>query len=207
VRLRTSRATIDADYALIACNGYLGSLYPNIAPRIMPIANFIIATEPLSESEAKSLIPGDVCVCDTRFVVNYYRLSVDRRMLWGGGEKYTPTPPNDIAEFVRPHMLQAFPSLSDKRVEFGWSGMLAITMNRLPHVGRKGNVFFAHGFSGQGVAIAGLAGKLIAEAISGTAERFDILASIPHRSFPGGTMLRFPVMVLGMLYYGLRDRF
>jgi gamma-glutamylputrescine oxidase len=206
VTVTTEGGAIKARYAVIGCNGYLGGLEPRIAGRIMPIANFIIATEPLSEAEAEALIPNDVCVCDTRFVVNYFRLSADRRMLWGGGEKYTATPPADIPAFVRPHMLKVFPQLADKRIEYGWSGMLAITMSRLPNLGRMGNVFYAQGYSGQGVAVAGLAGKLTAEALGGTAERFDIFARLPHRSFPGGTAFRHPLLVLAMLYYALRDR-
>ncbi len=206
VTVSTEAGEIKARYAVIGCNGYLGDLVPGIAGAIMPIANFIIATEPLDEAEAAALIPGDVCVCDTRFVVNYFRLSADRRLLWGGGEKYTATPPADIPAFVRPHMLQAFPQLAEKRIDFGWSGTLAITMNRLPNLGRVGNVFHAQGYSGQGVAVAGLAGKLIAEALSGTAERFDVFAGLPHRSFPGGTAFRHPLLVLAMLYYALRDR-
>jgi len=206
VTVTTENGTIKAKYAIIACNGYLGGLEPRIAGKIMPIANFIIATEPLSEAEAKALIPHDVCVCDTKFVVNYYRLSADRRLLWGGGEKYTAAPPADIPAFVRPHMLRVFPHLKDKRIEYGWSGMLAITMSRLPNLGRSGNVFHAQGYSGQGVAIAGLAGKLIAEALGGTAERFDVFARLPHATFPGGTLLRHPLLVLAMLWYAMRDR-
>jgi gamma-glutamylputrescine oxidase len=206
VTVTTEGGILKAKYAVIACNGYLGGLEPRIAGRIMPIANFIIATEPLSEAEAQELIPQDVCVCDTRFVVNYYRLSADRRMLWGGGEKYTATPPADIPNFVRPHMLKAFPQLAEKRIEYGWSGMLAITMSRLPNLGRMGNVFYAQGYSGQGVAISGVAGKLIAEALSGSAERFDIFARLPHQTFPGGTAFRHPLLVLAMLWYAMRDR-
>ena len=206
VTVTTEHGAIKARYAVVGCNGYLGELEPRIAGRIMPIANFIIATEPLSEAEANALIPHDVYVCDTRFVVNYFRLSADRRMLWGGGEKYTAAPPADIAAFVRPHMLKVFPRLAEKRIDYGWSGMLAITMSRLPNLGRIGNVFYAQGYSGQGVAIAGLAGKLIAEALGGTAERFDTFARLPHRTFPGGTAFRHPLLVLAMLYYALRDR-
>ena len=206
ITVTTEAGAIKAEYVVIGCNGYLEGLEPRIAGRIMPIANFVIATEPLSEAEAAALIPHDVCVCDTRFVVNYFRLSADRRLLWGGGEKYTATPPADIPAFVRPHMLQVFPQLAEKRIEYGWSGMLAITLSRLPNLGRIGNVFYAQGYSGQGVAIAGLAGKLIAEALSGTAERFDTFARLPHRSFPGGTAFRHPLLVLAMLWYALRDR-
>ena len=206
VTVSTGQGRIKASYAVIACDAYLGALEPRIAGRIMPIANFIIATEPLSETEARALIPNDACVCDSRFVVNYFRLSGDRRMLWGGGEKYTPAPPPDIAAFVRPHMVKVFPQLADKKIEYGWSGMVGITMSRLPNLGRIGNVFYAQGYSGQGVAITGIAGKLIAEALSGAAERFDVFANLPHRAFPGGTALRHPLLVLAMLWYAMRDR-
>lgn len=206
VTVATDKGRIKAAYAVVACDAYLGDLEPRIAGRIMPIANFLIATEPLSEAEARALIPNDACVCDSRFVVNYFRLSGDRRMLWGGGEKYTPAPPPDIAAFVRPHMVRVFPQLADKRIEYGWSGMVGITMNRLPNLGRIGNIFYAQGYSGQGVAVTGIAGKLIAEALSGTAERFDVFANLPHRAFPGGTALRHPLMVLAMLWYSMRDR-
>jgi gamma-glutamylputrescine oxidase len=206
VVVSTEKGRIKAAYAVIACDAYLGNLEPRIAAKIMPIANFLIATEPLSEEEAHSLIPNDACVCDSRFVVNYFRLSGDRRMIWGGGEKYTPAPPPDIAAFVRPNMVRVFPQLADKKIEYAWSGMVGITMSRLPNLGRIGNVFYAQGYSGQGVAITGIAGKLIAEALSGTAERFDVFANLPHRAFPGGTALRHPLMVLAMLWYALRDR-
>ncbi len=206
ITLRSKAGSIKAKHVLVACNGYLEGLFRPIAATIMPIANFIIATEPLGEEMAQRILPADSCVCDTRFVVNYFRLSADRRLLWGGGEKYTPSAPPDIPAFVRPHMLKTFPELQEKRVDYGWSAMLAITMNRLPHIGRRGNIFFAQGYSGQGVALSGFAGKLVAEAIAGTAERFDILSAIPHRSFPGGDLLRHPLMVLGMIYYALRDR-
>ena len=206
VVVTTNGGSIRASYAVIACDAYLGALEPRIASRVMPVANFLIATEPLSEAEANALIPNDACVCDTRFVVNYYRLSADRRMIWGGGEKYTPTPPPSIPEFVKPHMVRVFPQLADKRIDYGWSGMVGITMSRLPNLGRLGNVFYAQGYSGQGVAITGIVGKLIAEALSGTAERFDVFASLPHRNFPGGTALRHPLLVLAMLWYAMRDR-
>ncbi|HET6158439.1 MAG TPA: FAD-binding oxidoreductase [Dongiaceae bacterium] len=206
VVVSTDKGRIKADYAVIACDAYLADLEPRIAAKIMPIANFLVATEPLSEAEADALIPNDASVCDTRFVVNYFRLSGDRRMIWGGGEKYSPSPPADIPAFVRPHMVRVFPQLADKKIEYGWSGMVGITMSRLPNLGRIGNIFYAQGYSGQGVAITGIAGKLIAEALSGTAERFDVFGNLPHRAFPGGTALRHPLLVLAMLWYALRDR-
>jgi gamma-glutamylputrescine oxidase len=204
--VRGGQGQVRATYVVLGCNAYLGDLEPRIAGKIMPIANYIIGTEPLSDAEATSLIANDACVCDTKFVVSYYRLSADRRLLFGGGEAYTPTPPRDIAAFVRPYMLRVYPQLASKRIDYGWGGMLAITVSRLPHIGRVGNLFYAHGYSGQGVATTGIAGKLIAEAMAGTAERFDVFTGIRHQTFPGGTLLRHPLLVLAMLWYAMRDR-
>lgn len=205
--VRTAAARIKARHILLGCNAYLGGLEPRIAGRIMPISNYILATEPLADEEARALIRDDVAVCDTKFVVDYYRLSADRRLLFGGGETYSAGEPADIAAFVRPYMLKVFPQLAGKRIDHAWGGRLAITMNRLPHLGRlPGDIYFAQGYSGQGVALACLAGKLMAEAIAGSAERFDVFARIPHHSFPGGTLLRYPLLVLGMLWFALRDR-
>ncbi|MBL8708117.1 MAG: FAD-binding oxidoreductase [Rhodospirillaceae bacterium] len=205
-RVATQNGEVHAKYVVLGCNAYLGDLEPRIAGKIMPIANFIIGTEPLSEAEAQDVITRDVCVCDTKFVVSYWRLSADRRLLFGGGERYNTQPPADIKAFVSPYMLRVYPQLATKKIEFGWGGMLAITASRLPHVGRLGEVFFAHGYSGQGVAVAGLAGKLIAEAVAGTAERFDVFAALRHQTFPGGTLLRHPLLVAAMLWFALRDR-
>ena len=167
----------------------------------------MLATEPLTETAAHSVLSQDIGVSDTKFVVNYWRLSADRRLLFGGGENYSPRFPRDIRGFVRRFMLRIYPRLAGLRIDYGWGGTLAITMKRLPHFGRlPPNVYFAQGYSGQGVAMANLAGALIAEAIAGTAERFDVMASLPTPTFPGGTLLRYPGMVLGMLYYSMLDR-
>lgn len=204
---RTAQGRITGKFAVLATNGYLGALEPRIAGAIMPINNYVIATEPLDPARAEALIAGDVAVHDTKFVVDYYRLSADRRLLFGGGETYSRHDPRDIAAFVRPYMLKVFPQLADLRIDYAWGGTLAITLSRLPQIGRlERNLYFAHGFSGQGVALTGLAGKLIAEAIAGQAERFDVFARLQHRNFPGGMWLRRPAQVLGMLYYALRDK-
>ena len=205
--VRTEQGEVRAGQLVLACDGYLGRLEPRIAPWIMPINNFIIATAPLGEERARALIRDDVCVHDTRFVVNYFRLSADRRLLFGGGENYGSSFPADIKSFVRPYMLNVFPQLADVTIEYGWGGALGLTRSRLPHVGRlPPNIFYAHGFSGHGVSLGALAGKLIAEAVAGTSERFDVLARLPAPAWPGGTLLRWPLLVLGMLYYALRDR-
>jgi gamma-glutamylputrescine oxidase len=205
--LKTPAGEVKARFAMLAGNAYLGRLEPRIAGAIMPINNYIIATEPLGDARARALIRDDVAVHDTKFVVDYYRLSADRRLLFGGGETYSRHDPKDIAGFVRRYMLRVFPQLADVRIDYAWGGTLAITLSRLPQVGRlEPNLYYAQGFSGQGVALTGLAGSLVAEAIAGQAERFDVFARIAHRNFPGGVLLRRPAQVLGMLYYSLRDK-
>jgi len=207
-RISTNRGIVEADSIVLACNGYLGKLDQRVSGKIMPINNFIVATEPLSKTQLKSINPRDVAIADSRFVVNYYRLSADKRMLFGGGENYRQNFPANIASFVRKPMLQVYPQLTETRIDYAWGGTLAVTLNRMPHFGRLGqnNTYFAHGYSGQGVAMATLAGKLIADAIAGEAESFDLFGTIPTREFPGGDLLRWPGLVLGMSYYALRDR-
>lgn len=202
-----TRGKVRCRHLVLACNGYLDGLEPRLMRHIMPIDNYMLATEPLGEERARALIRDDVAVADSRFVVNYFRLSSDRRLLFGGGETYSPQPPKDPKAFVRRRMLDIYPQLADVAIDYAWGGTLGITLSRLPHVGRLApDVYFAQGYSGHGVALASLAGQTIAEAVAGTAERFDVFARIPERAFPGGERLRRPLQVLGMLYYSLRDR-
>ena len=206
--VRTANGSVKASHIVLACNGYLGDLEPRSAGKIMPINNFMVATEPLGEERALELINGRFGIHDTRFVVNYFRLSDDYRLLYGGGENYRPGFPRDFAKFVRPYMTRMFPQLKDVKIDYAWGGTLAVTVNRLPHVRRlEPNVWFGQGYSGHGISTATFAGKVIAEAIVGVAGRFDALASLPTYTFPGGTLLRYPGMVLGMLYFGMKDRF
>ncbi|MCZ6797564.1 MAG: FAD-binding oxidoreductase [Gammaproteobacteria bacterium] len=209
IRLLTNRGNIEADSIVLACNGYLGRLDKRLSGKIMPINNFMIATEPLSEARVNEINPKDIAISDSRFVVNYYRLSADKRLLFGGGENYRQNFPRDIRSFVRKPMLEVYPQLADTAIDYAWGGTLAVTLNRMPHFGRLGkhNTYFAQGYSGHGVALATLAGKLIAEAIAGEAENFDLFGRLPTRAFPGGDWLRWPALVLGMSYYALRDRF
>ena len=205
--VRTAHGAVTASHLVLACNGYLGRLEPRVAGKIMPINNFVVTTEPLGEERAQALISGRFGVHDTRFVVNYFRLTHDHRLLFGGGENYRRGFPRDIVRFVRPYLLKLFPQLDDVAISHAWGGTLSVTVNRLPHVGRLApNLYFAQGYSGHGISIANFAGKVIAEAVAGTAGRFDAMAALPTRTFPGGTLLRYPGMVLGMLYYGLKDR-
>lgn len=212
VRMETSkgvvahceRGIVRARYGVLACDALLDGLEPRIAGRIMPVANYLIATEPLDQPER--LVAGHIAVSDSRFVVNYFRISDDGRLIFGGGERYSPAPPADIDSFVRRHMLQIFPQLAGVRIDYAWGGLVSISMSRLPHVGRIGDLFFAHGYSGQGVLLPALVGKVLAEAMTGTAERFDVLVGLAPPEFPGGAALRTPLYVLGMLWYALRDR-
>jgi gamma-glutamylputrescine oxidase len=202
VAAHTDQGVVRARYGVLACDALLGQLEPRLAARIMPVANYLVATAPL----ATAPISGDLAVSDSRFVVNYFRMSADGRLIFGGGERYTPEPPADIAAFARKHMADVFPQLADVAIDYAWGGLVSISMSRLPHVGRYGDFFFAHGYSGQGVLLPALTGKVLAEAMAGTAERFDVLASIAPPEFPGGAALRSPLYVLGMLWYALRDR-
>ena len=205
--VRTAEGQVRARYVLLCGNAYLGDLVPGIRSRIMPISNHLLATEALGAARAAALIPADCCVHASKFVVDYFRLSADRRLIFGGGETYHDRPPRDLRAFVRRYMLEVFPQLADLRIAYAWSGRLAITRSRLPHFGRIEDCgFFAHGFSGHGVALTQLAGKLLAEAVAGTAERFDLFAGLPHRRFPGGAWTRQPLLAAGMLYYALKDR-
>jgi gamma-glutamylputrescine oxidase len=198
----TDKGSVHARYGVLACDALIGDLDTRLAARIMPVANYLAATAPLLNFP----IAGDLAVSDSRFVVNYFRMSADGRLVFGGGERYTPDPPADIAAFARKHMAGVFPQLADVAIDYAWGGLVSVTMSRMPHVGRFGDLFFAHGYSGQGVLLPALAGKVLAEAMAGTAERFDVLASIAPPEFPGGAALRSPLYVLGMLWYALRDR-
>lgn len=199
--------TVRADAVVLACNGYLDALDPGVGGRVMPINNFILATEPLGEERARTLIPHDIAVVDTRFVVNYFRLSAERRLLFGGGETTRSRLPADPGPLVRRHMLRIFPQLADLRIDHAWGGTLAITWTRMPCIGRlSGGLYYAHGYSGHGVALATLGGALVAEAICGTLERFDVFARLPQRTFPGGRVMRWPTLALALAYGALRDR-
>ncbi len=207
VTVRTPSGEVRAEQVLLACNGYLGTLEPGTSASVMPINNFIIATQPLGPQAASKLIANYAAVADSRFVINYFRLTPDHRLLFGGGETYGYRFPDDIKAFVRKPMLKVFPQLKDAGIDFGWGGTLAITGKRLPALRRvKGNIISASGYSGQGITIATLCGKLAAEAMSGRPDRFEIYESIRAMPFPGGRLLRSPILALAMSWYALRDR-
>ncbi|HVP84265.1 MAG TPA: FAD-binding oxidoreductase [Rhizomicrobium sp.] len=200
-----AQGTITADCILLACDAFSASVAPQLAPYIAHVESFIVATAPLGEFLSRRLIPSDVAVADTRHVLDYYRKSADGRLLFAGRESYFSVP-KDIASVVRPRMLKVFPTLQDIPIEYAWSGTVGITRTRMPHFGRIGErVLFAHGYSGHGVALATLGGKLLAEAAMGKSERFDVFAKVPAQKFPGGALLRKPLVTAALLWYKFRD--
>jgi len=206
-RLITEDAHVSARHVVLGCNGYLGGLAPRVAARVLPINNYVVATEPLGPDRQEEIIRGNHAVADSKFVVNYFRFSDDHRLLFGGTESYRYRFPHDIAGAVRRPLEAVFPQLKGVPISHAWGGTLGITMNRMPHFERiSGNILSLSGYSGHGVALATLAGQIAAETIAGQAERFDIMARVPTPHFPGGVALRWPLLVLAMLWFSLRDR-
>ena len=206
VKVKTDSGKVSAKYLLMAGNAYLHGLAPKIESKVMPVGTYICATEPLGEDVCRSLIPRNLAAADINFVLDYYRCSNDHRMLFGGRVSYSTLPPRDLESAMRARMLAIFPQLADVKVDYAWGGYVGITMNRTPDFGRvSDNIFYAHGFSGHGIAATGLAGKLMSEAIQGNAEGFDLFSRIPHMPFPGGRVFRTPALVLAMAWYRLMD--
>jgi gamma-glutamylputrescine oxidase len=213
VSLTTPAGTVRADRVLLAGNVNLRGLVPALAPRIMPVGTYIACTEVLGLDAADALVPSRAAVCDTNFVLDYFRTTDDHRMLYGGRVSYSTATPKDLAASMRRRMLATFPQLGQARIEHAWGGFVDITMNRAPDFGRlpppspgaPANVYYLQGFSGHGLALTGLAGRVVAEAMAGDAGRFDVFARLRHAAFPGGPLLRMPTLVLGMAWYRLRD--
>ncbi|MFT7593592.1 MAG: gamma-glutamylputrescine oxidase [Paracoccaceae bacterium] len=204
--VRTDKGRVRADHVILACNGYLGGLNRKVAARVMPINNFIAATAPLGDAAAQ-VLAQDVAVADCKFVINYFRLSEDKRLLFGGGESYGYRFPRDIAAVVRKPMAQIFPHLKDVQIDYAWGGTLGITMKRMPFLARLApNILSASGYSGHGVGTATHAGQLMALAVQGQSDGFDTMAKVPAPAFPGGAAMRTPLLVMAMTWFALRDR-
>lgn len=202
--VQTGMGVVTCDHLILAGNGYLGGLDRKVAARVMPINNFIIATEPLDDPA--KVLGRNIAVADSKFVVNYWRLSEDNRLLFGGGESYGYRFPDIIKTVTKP-MLEIYPQLRGVKIDYAWGGTLAITTNRMPAWLRPyPNVLAASSCSGHGVALSTLSGKVLAEAIAGQAERFDVMANLPQMAFPGGVAMRWPLLVLAMTWYSMRDR-
>jgi gamma-glutamylputrescine oxidase len=205
--ITTTGGTITADTIILASNGYLEGIDADTEARVMPIDNYILATAPIGAGKPDGLIPGGEAVSDSRFVVHYFRPSADGRLVFGGGETYLWGTRTNVASFVRRHMLSIYPQLGEVAIDYAWGGTLAITIRRLPFIRRVRNgVYVAAGYSGQGVALAPFAGKVLADAIRGDPARLDTFARLPVPRFPGGRLLRKPALASAMMWYALRDR-
>ncbi len=205
--VHTPQGSVKAKFLVVAGNAYLNGLMPELAAKSMPCGTQVITTEPLSDELAKSLLPQDYCVEDCNYLLDYFRLSEDKRLIFGGGVVYGARDPADIEAIIRPKMLKVFPQLADVKIEFTWTGNFLLTLSRLPQVGRiNNNIFYSQGCSGHGVTYTHLAGRILAEALRGQTERYDAFASLPHYPFPGGHMLSVPFTALGAWYYDMRDK-
>ena len=207
IKVFTKKGNVTSDYLVVGCNGYLDDLLGKVRNKYMPINNYIIATEPLSANLAKKFIKNNYAICDTRFIIDYYRFSEDWRMLFGGGETLSSKFLKNPSSIVSKRMYKIFPELKKYKIDFYWGGTLAITVNRLPHFGdlMNGRIIFAQGYSGHGVALSNFAGKLISEKISGYSERFDFFKKINHMTIPGGDILRRPIYSSAIAYYKFKD--
>lgn len=203
----TPKGSVKAKFFVVAGNAYLGNLLPELMAKSMPCGTQVITTEPLTDDMARSLLPQDYCVEDCNYLLDYFRLSGDNRLIYGGGVVYGARDPSNIEAIIRPKMLKTFPQLKNVKIDFAWTGNFLLTLSRLPQVGRLGdNIYYSQGCSGHGVTYTHLAGKVLAEALRGQAERFDAFASLPHYPFPGGHLFQVPFSALGAWYYSLRDK-
>lgn len=205
--VKTAEGQVSARFVVVAGNAYLGNLIPKLAEKSLPCGTQVVTTERLDPALARSLLPGDHCVEDCNFLLDYYRLTADNRLLYGGGTVYGARDPGEIESLIRPKMLHTFPQLKDVKIEFTWTGNFLLTLSRLPQVGRiDSNIYYSQGCSGHGVTFTHLAGRILSEAIRGQSERFDAFASLPHYPFPGGRLFRVPMLTMGAWWYGMRDR-
>nr|WP_298410137.1 FAD-binding oxidoreductase [uncultured Halomonas sp.] len=206
VRLTTPQGSVIAERVVLAGNAYMKGLMPSLEGKSMPASTQVVTTEPLSEEQARDILPNDRAVEDCNYLLDYYRLSGDRRLIYGGGVSYGGQDPSSIENVIRPKLEMTFPQLKGVKIDYAWSGNFLLTLNRLPQFGRiNNNVYYAQGYSGHGVTCTHLAGRLIAEIIQGQSERFDVFAGLPHLPFPGGRLLSVPLTALGGWYYRTRD--
>ena len=204
--VRTNKGQVKARHVILAGNGYLPNLERKVAARVMPLNSFICATEPLGD-RADAIFGQDIAVNDSKFVVNYFRLTEDKRLLFGGRPSYSLVFPDDIATVLHKRIETLFPQIKGVKIDYAWGGTLGVTVSKLPALMRVApNIVYAGGYTGHGVALSGLAGKVMAEAVAGQAGRFDVMASLPTPSFPGGAALGSPLLALAMAWYSMRDR-
>ncbi len=205
--VHTAEGRVRARHVVLCGNAYLGDTVPALRDRVMPVSTQVMATEPLDPATIQRLFPSGVCVEDCNYILDYYRPTSDNRILFGGGTIYGGVTPDDIVSKLRPHLARTFPELADARIDYAWSGNFALTLTRIPHMGRlHDSVYFTHGYSGHGVTTTHLAGRLIAEAIDGDSHRFDTFAALRNYPFPGGRTLRVPLTMLGAWYYMAKEK-
>lgn len=206
IELDTGHGKVLAEKVIFAGNAYMGRLVPKLAARVLPAGSYIIATEPLDESTANKIMPAGFAVCDQRWALDYFRMSPDRRMLFGGLATYTGLHPHNIEKRVRPNMLKVFPELKHAKIDYTWGGYIGIGLNRIPQVGMlRENAYFAQAYSGHGVAATHMSARVIVEAICGDRSRYDVIAGVKHPAFPGGRLFRRPMLAAGMAFYKMRD--
>jgi gamma-glutamylputrescine oxidase len=205
--VKTAKGTMTCKTLVLCGNAYLGHVVPTLTSRVMPVSTQVMATEPLGEARARDLIPTDACVEDIRYILDYYRLSGDNRLLFGGGTVYGGADPSDIKAKLQRNMDKVFPQLKGVRIDYAWSGNFALSFSRVPQMGRiGGNTYFAHGYSGHGVTGSHTFGRILTEAVHGDLTRFDVFAKVPWYPFPGGRTFRVPYSVMGSWWYGVRDK-
>lgn len=203
--VKTAKGEVHAKFVVVACNAYIGDLEPKLSAKSMPCGTQVIATAPLANWQ--DVLPSDYCVEDTNYLLDYYRLSADKRLIFGGGVVYGAKDPDDIAAHIRPNLERTFPQLKGIKIDYAWTGNFLLTLSRLPQVGRlETNIYYAQGCSGHGVTYTHLIGRILSEAIRGQYERYDVFAKLPHMPFPGGRAFRVPFTAMGALWYNLRDR-
>ncbi|MDA9980123.1 FAD-binding oxidoreductase, partial [Yoonia sp.] len=205
--VKTANGTMTCNTLILCGNAYLGHVVPALTSRVMPVSTQMMATAPLDPEQAKALLPTDKCVEDVRYILDYYRMSGDNRLIFGGGTVYGGTDPSDVESKLRPALEKVYPSLKGVKIDHAWSGNFALSFSRVPQMGRLGtNTYFAHGYSGHGVTGSHTFGRILADAVDGDKTRFDVFAKVPWYPFPGGRMLRVPYSMVGSWYYAMRDR-
>ena len=206
--VKTDAGEVHCKTLILCGNAYLGYVVPKLEYRVMPVSTQIVATEPLGDNLARSVLPTDICVEDARYILDYFRLSGDKRLLFGGGTVYGGTDPSDIQAKLRPHIDKVFPQIKGVSIEYAWSGNFALSFSRVPQLGRlDDNIYFAHGYSGHGVTGSHLFGRILSEAVDGDLSRFDVFAKLPWYPFPGGRTFRVPYSAVGSWWYAMRDAF
>ena len=203
----TQKGSVKAGHVILCGNAYMGKLVPYLDARVLPATSCIIGTEPLSDEQLQQTMVRDVSVCDSRTALDYYRLSADKRLLFGGLSNYTGLEPTNAEAVMRNKMAKVFPSLKNVKIDYSWSGRMGISVRRMPQIGRlkNSNILYASGYSGHGVAPTHMTGRLLAEAVDGNTHRFDIMNKMFHLPWPGGKLLRRPAMAAGMMFYKIRD--